>query len=95
MYHGVYGNIVEDLLHIGKFNSIKMSVMRISLHQRIDIYFGVYKVYIQPPKGRKEEKTKHLFSSLFDWFKLDISVKTVEYLLNDPIMKDVILDSRR
>lgn len=95
MYKGVYGSVEEDLLQIGKFNSIKMGVMRMPLHQRIDIYYGVYKVYIKPASGKKEIKTKHLFSSLFDWFKLDFSVKTVENLLNDPVMKDVIINSRR
>lgn len=87
MYKGVYGGIEEDLLNIGRFNSIKMGVMRMSEQQIVDIYYGVYKTYIKPDKPRKDDKTRHLFETLYDWFRIDFSVKFMESMLSDPYFR--------
>ena len=92
MYKGVYGGIVEDLLQFGRFTSIRMGVMRMSIDQRIDIYKGVYKVYINPDKPRKDDGTKHLFETLYDWFRIDFSVKYVETMMKDPYFMKIYGD---
>ena len=87
MYVGVYGGIVEDLLNVGRFNSIKMGVMRMHPSQMVDIYYGVYKIYIKPDKPRKDDGTKHLFETFYDWFRIDFSVKFMENMLADPYFR--------
>ena len=82
MYKGVYGNPIEDLLNIGKFKLYKNMVMRMSTNEKYDIYFGVYLNFI---KNKNDDNIVCLFDSIYDWFRIDFSVKYVENRLNETI----------
>ena len=82
MYKGVTGNLIEDLLNIGKFKLYKNMVMRMSTNEKYDIYFGVYLNFI---KNKNDDNIVCLFDSIYDWFRIDFSVKYVENKLNETI----------
>ena len=82
MYKGVYGNLIEDLLNIGKFKLYKNMVMRLSTNEKYDIYFGVYLNFV---KNKNNDNVVCLFDTIYDWFRIDFSVKYVENKLNETI----------
>ena len=82
MYKGVYGNLIEDLLNIGKFKLYKNMVMRMSTNEKYDIYFGVYLNFV---KNKNNDNVVCLFDTIYDWFRIDFSVKYVENKLNETI----------
>ena len=82
MYKGVYGNPIEDLLNIGKFKLYKNMVMRMPTNEKYDIYFGVYLNFV---KNKNNDNVVCLFDTIYDWFRIDFSVKYVENKLNETI----------
>lgn len=81
MYVGVYGNIIDDLINIGKFRIYKKIVARMSNDQKYDIYFGVYLSFLK--NRNKDDKVEPLFTDLLDWFRIDTSVKFMQNKLNN------------
>ena len=82
MYKGVTGNLIDDLLNIGKFKLYKNMVMRMSTNEKYDIYFGVYLNFV---KNKNNDNVICLFDTIYDWFRIDFSVKYVENKLDDSI----------
>lgn len=92
MYKGVYGNLIEDLLNIGKFKLYKNMTMRMSTNERYDIYFGVYLNFV---KNKNNDNVVCLFDTIYDWFRIDFSVKYVENMLNKSVNGNLYSDYKK
>ena len=80
MYKGVGGGGGGGGGGIGKFKLYKNMVMRMSTNEKYDIYFGVYLNFV---KNKNNDNVICLFDSIYDWFRIDFSVKYVENKLDD------------